>query len=217
MMLKQNNVWITCQILLLNYLLAICLSSCETSSVGVQFNKNKIDFNSIKHKFHFVNLSSFEIDTISWDDRRNFYSVLDSIEYFQVYQDSALKIFPGSHPESIDLDFFYSWQQNSRGLLEFTILTQREGLYCDKVIYNIYSLSGKKISSFEAASSCSDGGYYEISNGKFLNDSTYVLSVQNNFKTKDVSKTNLISFSTVTTKIRADGTVVQTVSREMQP
>ena len=152
----------------------------------------------------------FSIDTIQWDKRNDFYTKLDSISFFQIYQDTTKKEYLGQYAESINLDFFYSKQKNKRGLIELAVLTQREGEYCDRILYNIYDLNGKLISSFRVAGSCGDGGYYETASGSFLNDSTYELLSKDNYKTEDVEKPNIITYSKTLTIIKPNGTMVQT-------
>jgi hypothetical protein len=199
----------------LSMLLTILLvTSCGDRTTRRIDNKttdiNRVDVSSIENKFKYSDLSEFSIDTIQWDKRKDFYTKLDSIEFFQIYQDTTLKEYLGQYSESIDLDFFYSKQRSKRGLLEFTILTQREGEYCDRILYNIYSLDGKLISSFRVAGSCGDGGYYESASGKFLNDSTYELLSEDNYKTEDIENPNIITYSKTVTIIKPNGKIVQT-------
>ena len=197
-------------ILLLSTIVAI---SCNNKSNNVVQKRNslnyRLDFSTIESKFKYENLSEFSIDTIQWDKRSNFYTKLDSISFFEIYQDTTNKEYLGTFPESIDLDFFYSKQKSKRGLIECTILTQREGEYCDRILYNIYDQQGKIISSFRVAGSNGDGGYYEKAKGKFLNDSIYELLSEDNYKTKDIEKSNIITTSRVLTIIKPNGTIVQ--------
>lgn len=177
----------------------------------VQNVKQKINLSydsSSSNKFKYSDLNEFSIDTLDWEKRKEFYPKIDSLEFFQVYQDAS-KNYLAQSPNSIDLDFFYSKQKSTRKLIERTFLQQREGEYCDRILYNIYDLKGKLISSFIVASGCGDGGYYETSKGKFLNDSTYVLLSEDNYKTEDVDKLNTITYSKMTTLIKASGKIVQ--------
>jgi hypothetical protein len=188
-------------------------TSCnnQTSKTTDEKTENsRFDFSSIENKFKYSDLAEFSIDTIQWDKRKDFYTKLDSLEFFQIYQDTAKKEYLGQYSESIDLDFFYSKHKSKRELLEFTILTQREGEYCDRILYNIYDLNGKLISSFRVAGSCGDGGYYETASGKFLNDSTYELLSVDNYKTEDIEKPNIITYSKTLTIIKSNGRIIQT-------
>lgn len=194
----------------------LALLGCQTkinkieNSINAANNKidyKRIDFSSIEDKFKYSNLIEFSMDTLQWSERRNFYTKLDSTEFIQVYQDSSQQ-YLGGYSESIDLDFFYSKQQSKRGLVEFTILTQREGSYCEYILYYIYK-NGKLISSFKVAGSCGDGGYYEDANGKFLNDSTYELLSEDNYQTEDIDKPTIINYSRALTIIKSDGTITQ--------
>ncbi len=166
-------------------------------------------------KFKYHNLKEFSIDTISWDKRKLFYTQLDSISFFQIYQDPSLE-YLGQYDDAGDFDFFYSNQNNSRGLIELTVLTHREGEYCDGIRYLIYNKKGKLISSFSAAGSCADGGFYEKDHGSFVNDSTYILFSEDNYDTKDVDKSNTISYSKHTTTIKSNGetTILDTLLRQ---
>lgn len=155
------------------------------------------DINKFKHR----DLTSFSVDTLGWEARKYVYQTLDSNSFDQVYQDT-LKHYQGQYEESVDLDFYYSTQKNNRGFIECTFLSQREGEYCDRIFYNIYSSKGKLISSFRVAGSCADGGYYEKAWGKFVNDSTYVLESEDNYRTIDVDKENLVTHSRTVTIIR---------------
>jgi len=195
-------------------LLPILLSTnCNEKPSNAIVNKTKnsrFDFSLFENKFKYFDLKQFSMDTIQWERRKDFYSKLDSLEFFQIYQDTAVKEYLGKDSESIDLDFFYSKHKSKRGLLEFTILTQREGEYCDRILYNIYTLEGKLISSFRVAGSCGDGGYYETASGKFLNDSTYELLSEDNYKTENNEGSNIITYSKTLTIIKSDGTIFQT-------
>jgi hypothetical protein len=194
------------------FLTVVLSTSCININSKTNINKepiaNRLHLASIEDRFKFGNLKEFDVDTISWDRRTSFYKKIDSLSFFQIYQDTTQE-YLGQYPGSIDLDFFYSKQNNKRGLIELTILSQREGEYCDRILYNIYDLSGRLISSFRVAGSCGDGGYYETAHGKFLNDSTYELLSEDNYKTEDVDKLNLITYSKTTTIIKPNGTIVQ--------
>ncbi|WP_040414091.1 hypothetical protein [Cyclobacterium qasimii] len=191
-------------------LLATSCGDQILKTINKNIGNSRFDFSSIENKFEYSDQAEFSIDTIQWDKRKDFYTKLDSLEFFQIYQDTAKKEYLGQYSESIDNDFFYSKQKSKRGLWEFTILTQREGEYCDRILYNIYALDGKLISSFRVAGSCGDGGYYETSSGKFLNDSTYELFSEDNYKTEDVEKPNIITYSKTLTIIKPNGTIAQT-------
>jgi hypothetical protein len=170
-----------------------------------------LNFSTVKDRFKFENQEEFSIDTIDWSRRKNFYSKLDSLAFYQIYQDIT-KEYLGQHEESIDLDFYYSKQKSPRNLNELTILTQTEGEYCDRILYKIYDLKGKLISSFKVAGTCGDGGYYEVASGKFLNDSTYELFSEDNYKSEDALGKNTITFKRTLTTIRPNGTIVQSDS-----
>jgi hypothetical protein len=189
------------------------VTSCGDQTLkttDINAENNYFEFSKIENKFKYADLTKFSIDTIQWDKRKDFYTKLDSLEFFQIYQDTTQKEYLGHYSESIDLDFFYSKHKSKRGLLEFTILTQREGEYCDRILYNIYGLDGKLISSFGVAGSCGDGGYYETASGKFLNDSTYELLSEDNYKTEDIEKPNIITYSKTITLIKPSGKIIQT-------
>jgi hypothetical protein len=138
--------------------------------------------------------------------RKTFYTKLDSVEFYEVYQDTSVE-YLAFYPESIDQDFFYSRQNSPRNLTEFTVLTQREGVYCDRIFYYIYDKNGKLISNFRVAGNCGDGGYYETESGEFINDSTYVLTSEDNYETEDVEEENIITSSQIITIIAKDGKI----------
>ncbi len=204
---KTYNVFL---LLLTVLLVSSCLDQTSKKADNKLTETNRFDFTSIENKFKYSDLSEFSMDTIQWDKRRNIYTKLDSLEFFQIYQDTTKKEYLGQYPESIDLDFFYSKQKSKRRLIEFTILKQREGEYCDRILYNIYNVDGKLTSSFRVAGSCGDGGYYETASGKFLNDSTYELLSEDNYKTEDIEKPNIITYSKTLTIIKSNGTIIQT-------
>jgi hypothetical protein len=162
-----------------------------------------------KSKFKYFDLQSFLMDTIAWDRRRYFYTRVDRASFYQIYQDTSLP-YNGGHDEEIDQDFFYSLQQGKHGLIELAILSQREGQYCDRIMYLIYDDRGRLLSSFRVAGSCGDGGYYGTAYGRFVNDSTYVLSSEDNYTTEDVDGDSItIQQFEQTTTIKPDGTIIQ--------
>lgn len=171
---------------------------------------NQLDFPSFENKFKYENLTEFSMDdTLSWAEKKSFYSKLDSISFLKIYQDTTKK-YPVQSSENIGLGFFYSKQKNKRGLIEFTILTHRESECCDGIRYNIYALDGKLISSFRVAGYCYDFngcGYYGSAKGKFLNDSTYELLSRSNFVSKEDSLTS--TYSKTITSIKQNGTITQ--------
>ena len=186
------------------------ITGCNNRKASYPTNitrQSKLNIDFISNKFKFHDLKSFSIDTIGWEERLNIYQKLDSISFDQVYQDTS-QHYLGQHKESVDLDFYYSTQKNDRGLIECTFLSQREGEYCDRIFYKIYDLKGKLISSFRVAGSCSDGGYYEKAYGQFINDSTYILLSEDNYKTKDIDHKNIITFSKTFTSIKRNGTII---------
>ncbi len=156
--------------------------------------------------YKYSNVQVFKIDTIDWYKRKDFYVRIDSTTFFKIYQDPSIKEYPGLDTASNSFDFYYSTQQNKRGLKEITILSQREGESCVRINYMIYDKGGKSISSFLLASSCADGGFYEKSYGKFMNDSTYVLYSEDNYDSKDIEKNPKVSCDQITTTIKANGT-----------
>lgn len=208
-----------------SFLSFVIVTSCTNNSTNIDKsekdslttdtlsnNSNRLNFDLISEKFKYQDLKEFSIDTLQWEKRQEFYTKLDSTEFFQIYQGSNEIPYEDLDVDYLDLDFFFSKQSNKRGLIEFTILNQREGVYCDKIIYNIYSEDGELISSFEVAGNCGDGGYYELSNGKFLNDSTYELLTTDNYKTEDIEMPNTITFSKTITTIKHNGQITQTHS-----
>lgn len=187
--------------------------SCSTETVKQKLNEGmkfgKLRFLSIRDKFKYGHLNAFASDTISWDNRPGFYKVVDSVTHFHIFQDTSYQY---SEPSefSTELEFFYSRQKvNSRKLLELTILSQSETDFCDEIRYLIYDLKGKLVSSFKVAGTCGDGGYYEKSHGRFLNDSVYQMFTEDNYKTEDTEQSDIVTFSKMTTTIHRDGTIGQ--------
>lgn len=209
---SNNTMTTQRQYIILLLLTVFVVASCDdqtSKTIGDRSGTKYFEFSAVEYKFKYSGLTEFSIDTIQWNKRRDFYSKIDSIEFFHIYQDTTKKEYLGRYSESIDLDFFYSKQKSKRGLIEFTILTQREGEYCDRILYNIYDINGKLISSFRVAGSCGDGGYYENASGIFLNDSTYELISEDNYKTEDIEKPNIITYTKTLTTIKPNGTIVQ--------
>lgn len=163
-------------------------------------------------KFKFGHLNAFSRDSITWEARKSVYTSLDSAEFAMVYQGDSFNIFKGNDPESYSDDFFYSFQKSSRGLKEFTILRQRDNDFCDGIYYHILSPDNKKISSFLVAGFCSEEGYYDAYYGQFLTDSTYELTIEDNSKTVDLEKGNIVSYAKSLITIHRDGTIYQSPS-----
>ncbi len=171
-----------------------------------KLSRTSLDLESIKSKFKYHDLKEFSIDTISWEKRPDYYQVLDTISYYQIYQDTS-KQYSGPSTEDLDQEYYYSIQNSSRGLIELTTLSQMEGEYCDLIYYNIYGSNGKLKTSFPVARRCGDGGYYDEASGKFLNDSIYELLSMDNYKTEDVDAPNILTYSRTITKINKDGSI----------
>ncbi len=161
--------------------------------------------------FRHRDLKEFSVDTLEWDQRKNYYTTVDSASFFQLFQDSSSKYY-GFHENEIDKDFYYSIHRSVRGLIELSILWQREGAYCDGILYMIYDSKGTLVSSFRVAGRCADGGFYETASGRFLNDSTYCLLSEDNYATGDVDRDNLITFSKDITVIKRDGRITSTTT-----
>jgi hypothetical protein len=203
-------------IISLTFFLFVCCGRTVDNNSTIANNQTP---NITKTKFKYSDLKEFSIDTIEWDKRVKFYTKLDSASFYQIYQDTSLQ-YIGNLDAEIDQDFFYSRQSSKRGLTELTILSQREGAYCDRIVYLIYDKQGKLISSFRVAGSCRDGGFYENASGQFLNDSTYILLSEDNYKTDNVDKDNIITFSKQTTLIKSNGKIIQhdtTLRTEIKP
>lgn len=159
-----------------------------------------------KGKFKYVDLEVFQIDTLEWEERIKHYNPLDSISHFQIFQDSSLTYYARPDHEP-DQDFFYSWQVTKRDLYELTVLSQREGQYCERIMYFVYDSKGKLAGKFRVAGRCADGGFYETAHGRFVNDSTYVLKVEDNYRAGDDGRT--ITFFEEKTVIRPNGELVR--------
>lgn len=160
-----------------------------------------------KSNFKYFDLKGFSMDSIAWDKRRYFYNKLDSVSFHEIYQDPSLS-YHGKYADEIDQDFFYSVQTSKRGFTELTILSQREGEYCDRIIYFIYDNKGRLLSSFSVAGSCGDGGYYATAYGQFINDSTYLLLSEDNYATENVDGDSItIEHFQQTNTIKSNGTI----------
>ncbi|GAA4309622.1 hypothetical protein GCM10023183_26900 [Nibribacter koreensis] len=161
----------------------------------------------LEDRFKFKNLAEFSIDTLDWEERNTVYQKLDSLSFFQIHQDTSPNRF--AQYDDLSENFFHSKQSGSRGLIEFTILSQSEGEYCDQIDYSIFSKEGRLISRFKVAGSCGDGGYYETAFGRFINDSAYELLSEDNYKSEDALGVNTITYKRTLTNIKHDGTIVQ--------
>lgn len=186
-------------------LIFVLFSACKQDK---QSTSGLLDFLTIADRFKYEDLQEFSMDTLDWSQRENFYTVVDSISFRQIMQDSTEKYtyIPG---DMIDGDFFYSKQKNTRGLTEFTVLSQREGSYIAAIIYKIFDKNGKLISSFMVANDGGDAGYYETSHGKFINENTYELTMEDNYLTKNPEKTNTVRQTQILTEIHKDGSTTQ--------
>lgn len=171
---------------------------------------NSLDFTAIQDKFKYENLKQFSLDTLGWGKKRfDLYKHLDSNSFVKIYQDTTERFEESGGMGNAD--YFYSKQKSKRNLIELTLLVQREGDYIDRIEYFIYTKGGKKISSFVVASGGGDGGYYETAEGKFLNDSTYLLSREDNYDGSELDQQGeSITRSEIKTIIKQDGTIFQT-------
>jgi hypothetical protein len=118
--------------------------------------------NNFKHK----NLSKFIVDESTWSSRKTYYS-LDSSLISTVWQGKQ------GYNKFYDSTYFYSIQNNPRGLQEITILQELDEAGCFALYYLIYNQNGVLISFFDLASDCAEGGITYKSKGQFLNDSIY--------------------------------------------
>lgn len=195
---------------LLFFLFSTLIVACNSEKE----EENRLDFSTIENKFKYENLDHFYIDTIDWVKRKEMYAILDSNTFYHVYQDTSIK-YTETDPDGVDCNFFYSKQNSPRNLIEFTVLSQSESDYCDHISYNIYDLKGKLISSFIVARQCGDGGYYEVSSGKFLNDSTYEFLSEDNYNSEDSENADLNTHSKIITVIHDNGTITQSKSEKI--
>ncbi|HBG71127.1 MAG: hypothetical protein A2W93_02515 [Bacteroidetes bacterium GWF2_43_63] len=184
------------------------LMFCNAASA--QGNQDAIlDFNPLRDLFKYHDLIEFKIDSLTWSERFSHYNIVDSTIFKSIFQDTALT-YHSAGKLSEDADFYHSIQTSKRDLLEITILSQSESTYCTIIEYIIYTKDGKKTSSFTAACSCCDGGYYYEARGKFLNDTTYELLSEDNFLTENIEEENTISFKKTVVVIQQDGSIHQT-------
>lgn len=157
----------------------IVLILISTFSV-VQQDDSEFRFNLEEHrnKFKFENLTAFEIDDLRWMKRVEVYHDLTREEFYSVYQDST-RFYPEFKSKTEpDRDFFYSIENRLENFQEITILRQKEGEYCESITYMIYNKDGKLLSSFMLAGKCADGFFYNSKYGRFVNDSTYRLIIE---------------------------------------
>lgn len=196
--------------------LVLFINSCQRKEISSLLN-----FQAIENKFKYENLKEFSIDNMGRGTKRHsFYTSLDSISFHQLFQDTTQR-FCNDTTGIGDNNYFYSKQKNKRGLIELAVFVQREGVLSDtsqkerltidmdRIIYNLYDPKGKRISSFTAASVSGNGDYYEMSFGKFINDSTYELLTEDNYYRIGMEGGNTVTNSETTTHIKYDGTIVQ--------
>jgi len=124
----------------------------------------------LKDKFKYQNLKEFTIDSFSFDNRPGHYNELDSAAFQLIFQEGN-RTFVG---EGYDRDYFYSWQNRDTNFIEFTILTQDEGSYCDLLRYYIFDKQGRFISKFDVAAECGDAGWTFSGSGRQRNQNTFV-------------------------------------------
>jgi len=181
----------------------------DRNSKSEYFTNNLLlDFETLRKKFKFGHLDSFTMDSIEWHERVNHYQKMSGEEFYSVYQDTSME-YMGEYQYNIDLDFLYSIQDRHSNFRELTVLWQREGSYCDGIQYLIFDRTGKLISSFPLVGACSDGGFYESSYGKFLNDTTYRLTIEDNYESERF-KTEIITITEQVYTITKQGDVTKT-------
>ena len=171
-------------------------------------NENNYTFehDKVAPKFKYGHRTSFEMDSISWNERSNHYNRLTQQEFYSVHQDPS-KEYLGAHPLSIDQEYYYSIQERNSKFHEITVLWQLESEYCQGITYLIFSKIGKLIDEFPVAGSCGDGGFYDRKKGRFLNDSTYQLIVIDNYKTPDIIEPTILTTTEKIYRIDQNGKV----------
>jgi hypothetical protein len=150
------------------------LTNCDNSPKGipeatVTDSVNHITLTDLKKDFKYSNLTKFEIDTFTWETRPGKYKELDSTTFYMVWQDKK-RHFSG---QGYDRDYLFSWQDRDTNFIEFTILTQDEGDYCDLITYFIFDKNGKVIDQFVTSSKCGDGGWTFDASGQFTDNRTF--------------------------------------------
>ena len=171
-----------------------------------QTNNHVFEYEKLALKFKYNHRSSFEMDSISWNERSNHFNRLTQQEFYSIHQDPN-KEYLGSHPLSVDQEYYYSIQDRNSKFNEVTVLWQLESEYCQGITYFIFSKKGKLIDKFPVAGSCGDGGFFDEKKGRFLNDSTYQLIVIDNYKTPDITDPTILTKTEKTYRIDQEGKV----------
>jgi|GEM_PF-5034023 len=142
----------------------------------------------MKGEFKHFNLKVFNIDSLSENEKR-----------LGIYGDG--KIYGGQ-------DFYFSSQENKRGLIELTIYGFYLGEITEgfEITYLVYSFTGELISSFRVASKFEGNGYFSRSWGNFLDKGTYELYSEFNGQNGELDKK---TYSKTITKIKPDGKIEQ--------
>src|SRR5687768_3978241 len=147
----------------------ILIAACETFRSKEVQDKGAMLL-GLKEKFKYRNLTVFETDTLNFDNRPGHYNEPDSNNFKLIFQQEN-RPFIG---QGYDRDYFYSWQERDVNFIEFIILTQEEGSYCEVLRYYIFDRQGKFISSFDVAASCGDAEWSFTGSGRQLNRQTFL-------------------------------------------
>jgi hypothetical protein len=186
------------------FLIILFFTSCIDQPDNV--NDYTFELEKIAPKFKYSNRSSFEMDSISWNERSSHYNRLTQQDFYSIHQDPN-KEYLGTHPLSVDQEYYYSIQKRNSKFHEITVLWQLENEYCQGITYFIFSKKGKLIDQFPVAGSCGDGGFFDEKKGRFINDSTYQLIVIDNYKTPDITEPTILTTTEKTYRIDQDGKV----------
>jgi len=148
---------------------AISCNPVEEEPTEEIITEKPMSLYDLEEQFKYHDLTDFDIDTFDWETRPGNYNELDSTTYKLVWQNIEKPTIGTGY----DREYLYSWQNRDTNFIEFTLLSQDEGSYCDVLTYCIFDKNGKKIDNFMLSASCGDGGWMFTSNGKFINKTTF--------------------------------------------
>ena len=173
-MMRRGLLFLAAIFLLISFQVGF---SQNTEVVRIELFPSSFNLDEKRDKFKYSDLDSFKMDNLGWDERDSIYHRLTHEEFYQVYRDTTLP-YSGEYQHSIDLDFYYSTENRFSQFQEITVLWQREGINCEGIDYLLFDLDGKLIDKFLVAGGCGDGGYIDEKYGRFTNDSTYILRIE---------------------------------------
>lgn len=151
-------------------MMVACTSApAPDESIGSTDQVRRQAFARIEDLAEHKDLREIRVDDIGWDDLVEHYPVLDSAMFKVLWPDSNWVGGLGSY----DRAYVHGWKELDKDHVLLSLLTLHDDSYCAMIECHLRTRDGRSLGNFEAAASCSDGGWTYDAFGRFDSAGSY--------------------------------------------